>query len=445
MIITKVSLPRRTFLRGVGASLALPLLDAMVPALTAARETAAAPVRRLGVVYVPNGIAMDSWTPKAQGPAFELTPILQPLAPFRERMVVVSGLDGARSKGSHSGAASRFLTGFGGTSSPGGVLASTSIDQIVAKEFGRQTQLASLELSLDGRDEAGSCDANPCGMSNTISWHSPTVPVPMENNPRIVFERLFGDVGSTDPGARLARFKRDRSILDSVTEAASALGRRLGPGDRTRLDEYLGGVRDIESRIQKAEEQSATELPVVAQPAGVPVSFEDYARLMFDLQVLAFQCDLTRVITFMVGREFSGRSYPQIGVPDAHHPLSHHQYDPEKIALMAKLNTYHASLLSYYLGRLQSTGEADGSLLDHLLLIYGAGMSDSNSHDPRNLPILIVGGGGQIKGGRHLKYTESPPAANLLVNVVDKLGIPVEKIGNSTGELNIDLDTLSGL
>jgi len=445
MFITKVSLPRRTFLRGAGATLALPLLDAMIPALTAAAATAATPVRRLGVVYVPNGIDMDRWTPKAQGRTFELTPILQPLAPFRDRMLVVSGLDGAKSKGSHSGAASRFLTGFGGTSSPGGVLASTSIDQIVAKEFGRHTQLASLELSLDGRDEAGSCDANPCGMSNTISWHSPTVPVPMENNPRIVFERLFGDVGSTDAAARLARFKRDRSILDSVTQAASDLGRRLGPGDRTRLDEYLGGVRDIEARIQKAEEQNGTELPVVTQPAGAPVAFEEYARLMFDLQVVAYQCDLTRVITFMIGREFSGRSYPEIGVPDAHHPLSHHQYDPEKVALMAKLNTYHASLFAYYLGKLDSTKEGDGSLLDHLLLMYGAGMSDSNSHDPRNLPILLFGGAGQIKGGRHLKYAAAPPAANLLVNVVAKLGIPVEKIGNSTGALNVDIDTLSGL
>jgi hypothetical protein len=256
---------------------------------------------------------------------------------------------------------------------------------------------------------------------------------------------LFGDVGSTDAAARLARFKRDRSVLDSVTQAASDLGRRLGPGDRTRLDEYLGGVRDIETRIQKAEEQNGTELPVVTQPAGAPVAFEEYARLMFDLQVLAYQCDLTRVITFMIGREFSGRSYPEIGVPDAHHPLSHHQYDPEKVALMARLNTYHASLFAYYLGKLDSTKEGDGSLLDHLLLMYGAGMSDSNSHDPRNLPILLFGGAGQIKGGRHLKYAAAPPAANLLVNVVAKLGIPVEKIGNSTGALNVDIDTLSGL
>ena len=443
MFITRKHLSRRAFIRsGVGATLALPLLDAMVPALSASTDRA--PVRRLGVVYVPNGIDMDRWVPATTGAAFELTPILQPLAPFRDRMLVVSGLDGAKSKGSHSGAASRFLTGFGGTSNPGGVLASTSIDQIVAKELGGHTQLASLELSLDGRDEAGSCDANPCGMSNTISWHSPTLPVPMENDPRVVFERLFGDIGSTGSAARLARLKRDRSILDSITESASALGRRLGPGDRVRLDEYLGGVRDIESRIQKAEEQSATELPVVTQPAGVPASFEEYAKLMFDLQVLAYQCDLTRVITFMIGREFSGRSYPEIGVSDAHHPLSHHQYDPEKMALMARLNAYHVSLFAYYLDRLRATKEGDGTLLDHVVLMYGAGMSDSNSHDPRNLPILLFGGSGLIKGGRHTRYA-ADPAANLLVSVVHKLGIDVEQVGTSQGALNIDLDTLSGI
>ena len=444
MFITKMSLPRRTFLRGMGATLALPLMDAMIPALSTT-SAAATPVGRLGVVYVPNGMAMDTWTPAAAGRSFELSPILQPLAPFRDRLLVVSGLDGAKSKGSHSGAASRFLTGFGGTSNAGAVLASTSIDQIVAKEFARHTQLASLEISLDTRDEAGSCDANPCAMSNTISWHSPTMPVPMENNPRVVFERLFGDVGSTESAARLARFKRDRSILDSVTQSAAALGRRLGPSDRTRLDEYLGGVRDIESRIQKAEEQNATELPVVTEPAGVPVSFDEYAKLMFDLQVLAYQSDLTRVITFMIGREFSGRSYPEIGVSDAHHPLSHHQYDPEKVALMARLNAYHVSLFAYYLEKLRSTKEGDGSLLDHVLLIYGAGMSDSNSHDPRNLPIVLVGGGGRIKGGRHLKYADQPPAANLLVSIVDKLGLPVEQIGTSRGKLNLDIETLTGL
>jgi hypothetical protein len=437
-----MSLPRRTFLRGMGATLALPLLDAMVPALAAGAQTALRPVRRFGVIYVPNGMAMDSWTPAATGSAFELSPILKPLARFQDRMVVVSGLNGAKSKGSHSGASTRFLTGFGANSNAGAVLSSTSIDQLIAREFGRETQLASLELSLDGRDEAGSCDANPCGMSNTISWHSPTVAMPMENNPRVVFERLFGDVGTTESKARRARLVRDRSVLDSVTEAAADLGRRLGAADRVRIDEYLDGVRGIEARIQKAEQQSDTELPVVSQPSGIPVGFEEYAKLMFDLQALAYQVDLTRVITFMVGREFSGRSYPEIGVSEAHHPLSHHQYDPAKVAAMAKVNAYHASLVAYYLEKLASTRDGDGSLLDRTLLMYGAGMSDSNSHDPSNLPILLLGGGGQIKGGRHLRY-KGDPAANLLVTVMDKLGVKVDHVGTSTGELA--LDALSGI
>jgi hypothetical protein len=324
------------------------------------------------------------------------------------------------------------------------VLAGTSIDQTLAKEFAQHTQLPSLELSLDGRDDAGSCDANPCAMSNTISWHSPTLPVPMENNPRAVFERLFGDVGSTDAAARKARYKRDRSILDSVTEAASSLAGRLGPGDRTRLDEYLTGIRDIESRVQKAEEQSAVELPSVAQPAGAPSRFEDYAKLMFDLQLLAYQSDLTRVITFMIGREFSGRSYAEIGVPDAHHPLSHHQYDPAKMALMAKVNTYHVSLFAYYLEKLRATKEGNGTLLDNVLLMYGGGMSDSNSHDPHNLPIVLAGGPSLVKGGRHLKFA-ADPAANLLVTIVDRLGVPVDKVGTSTGKLVVDAEPLSGV
>jgi hypothetical protein len=441
MFVTKMSLPRRTFLRGAGAVLALPLLDAMVPALTASAQTVARPVRRFGVVYVPNGMAMESWTPAATGPAYELSPLLKPMAAFRDRLVVVSGLNGAKSKGSHSGAATRFLTGFGANSTAGAVLSSTSLDQIVAREFGQYTQLPSLELSLDGREEAGSCDANPCGMSNTISWHSATLAMPMENNPRVVFERLFGDVGSTEPKARLARLQRDRSVLDSVTKAAADLGRGLGPTDRARIDEYLDGVRGIETRIQKAEEQSATQLPVVTQPSGVPASFEEYARLMFDLQVLAYQVDLTRVITFMIGREFSGRSYPEVGVSEAHHPLSHHQYDPEKVAAMAKINLYHVSLFTYYLEKLRATPDGDGSLLDHVLLVYGAGMSDSNSHDPNNLPILVAGGNDLIGKGRHLKYA-GDAAANLLVTIADKLGVHVDRVGTSTGELQ--LDRLSG-
>jgi Protein of unknown function (DUF1552) len=440
MFVTKMSLPRRTFLRGAGAALALPLLDAMVPALTASAQTAARPVRRFGVVYVPNGMAMESWTPSTTGSSYELSPLLKPMAAFRDQLLVVSGLNGAKSKGSHSGAATRFLTGFGANSTAGAVLSSTSLDQIVAREFGQYTQLPSLELSLDGREEAGSCDANPCGMSNTISWHSATLAMPMENNPRVVFERLFGDVGSTEPKARLARLRRDKSVLDSVTKSAAELGRGLGPSDRARIDEYLDGVRGIETRIQKAEEQSATELPVVTQPSGAPASFDEYARLMFDLQVVAYQVDLTRVITFMIGREFSGRSYPEVGVTEAHHPLSHHQYDPEKVAAMAKINLYHVTLFSYYLEKLRATRDGEGSLLDHVLLVYGAGMSDSNSHDPNNLPILLAGGTELIGRGRHLKYA-GDAAANLLVAIADKLGVRVDRVGTSTGELPLDRPT----
>jgi len=440
MIITKMSLPRRTLLRGLGAVVALPWLDAMVPALSAAT----APARRLGVVYVPNGMSMGRWTPAATGAAFELTPILAPLAPFRERLLVVSGLDAPPGVGAHTRASTAFLTGMPPSVAPGGGgLAGISIDQLVARHVAADTQLASLEVGLDSRDEAGGCDGNPCAMANTIAWRSPTLPLPVENNPRTVFERLFGDVGSTDPAIRLARGKRSRSILDSVTMAAADLRRDLGAGDTARLGEYLDGVRDIESRIQKAEAHSAANVPVVDQPAGIPASFEEHAKLMFDLQVLAYQSDVTRVITFMIGREYSGRTYPQVGVTEAHHPLSHHQGDPAKLEALAAINIYHVSLFSYYLSKLAATPDGDGSLLDHLLLVYGAGMSDSNAHEPKNVPILLMGGADQrIKGGRHLKYG-GDSLANLLVTVMDKLGLPVERVGVSSREL--DIDTLSGI
>jgi hypothetical protein len=440
MFITKMSLPRRTFLRGMGVALALPLLDSMVPALSAAAK----PVRRLGVVYVPNGMAMDSWLPKADGAAFEMTPILTPLTPFRDHMLVLSGLNAPQGGGTHLGATTKFLTGYPGKGTRGGgVEAGTSMDQLVAKEFAQYTQLASLELGLDSREETGVCDnSNPCAMGNTLSWRTPTMLLAPENNPRVIFERLFGDVGSTESAVRLAHLKTNRSILDSVVQSISDLEQGLGPGDRGKIGEYLEGVRDVERRIQKAEEQDAVELPEVTQPTGIPATFEEHARLMFDLQVLAYQCDLTRVITFMVGREFSGRTYPQIGVPEAHHPLSHHQGDPVKIATMAKVNAYHVSTFSYYLSKLKATADGDGSLLDHLLLIYGAGMSDSNAHDNNNLPIVLFGGPDQIKGGRHLKYS-GLPAANLLLTIMDRLGLHVDQIGN--GHEKLDLEMLSGV
>ena len=441
MIITKRALPRRTFLRGIGATVALPLLDAMVPALSAAARTVANPVRRLGVIYVPNGMAMQYWTPAAEGTQFELTPILKPLAPFRDRLLVVSGLDGPAGGGTHTGASTRFLTGVRAETDG---TASISMDQFVATETGRHTQLASLELALDGRDNSGTCEGKYiCAFTNTISWRSRATPLPMEHNPRAVFERLFGDSGSTDPKDRLARLSKDRSILDSITETVAHLQGRVGPSDSAKIQEYLDAVRDVERRVQKAEEQSEIELIAMEQPAGVPATFGEHAKLMFDLQVLAYQSDLTRVITFMIGREFSGRTYPEIGVPEAHHPLSHHQEDPVKIASMATVNTYHTTLLAYYLEKLNATADGDGSLLDHLVLMYGAGMSNSNAHDYHNLPVLFAGGGaGQLKGGRHLKYADGT-WANLLVSVMEKLGVPIEQIGNSTGKL--DIDTLAGI
>jgi hypothetical protein len=441
MIITKMSVPRRTFLRGMGATLALPLLDAMVPALHAVAKSAANPVRRLGVIYVPNGMAMQHWTPTTEGSAFDLPPVLQPLAPFRERLLIVSGLNGPAGGGTHTGASTRFLTGVKAeTDGTAGI----SMDQMVAKELGQQTQLASLELALDGRDNSGTCEGKYiCAFTNTISWRSRATPLPMENNPRAVFERLFGDSGSTDPKQRLRAMRTDRSILDSVTETVADLQQKLGPGDRRKIQEYLEAVRDLERRIQKAEEQSGKELTPVDQPAGVPATFEEHARLMFDLQVLAYQCDLTRVITFMMGRAFSGRTYPEIGVPEAHHPLSHHQNDPTRIASLAKVNTYHTTLLNYYLDKLNATADGEGSLLDHLTLMYGAGMSDSNAHDYHRLPVLLAGGAtGQLKGGRHLKYADGT-WGNLLVTVMNKVGVRVDHIGDSTGSL--DIETLSGI
>ena len=438
MTITKKALPRRTVLRGLGASLALPLLDGMIPALSAMRNTAAAGMRRFGVVYVPNGMAMQYWTPQTAGTAFELSPILQPMQAHRDRMLVLSGLHPGMGGGAHAGASTKFLTGVPGRMTDGtGIRSGTSIDQLLGQQLGQHTQLATLELGLDSRDFAGSCDAGyACAYTNTISWRNPTTPLPMENNPRVVFERLFGDSGSTDPAVRKARIAEDRSILDSVTDKVDDLQRGLGTGDRRKIAQYLDAVRDVERRIQRAEEQSDRDLPLVQQPAGVPAAFDEYMRLMFELQRLAWQTDLTRVATFMVGREISGRTYNEIGIPDAHHPLSHHLDDPEKIATMSKINTYHVSLFAEFVDTLRATPDGDGSLLDHTLLLYGAGMSNSNAHAAIDLPVMLVGGAGGLPGGRHLTYAQDTPMANLLVAIMDKLGAPVEAVGRSTGKLD---------
>jgi hypothetical protein len=437
----KTSLPRRTVLRGMGATLALPFLDAMVPRAFAAPV----PPHRFQTFYVPNGMAMEYWTPKGEGAAFELSPILEPLAPYRNQMLVLSGIKASWNY-IHAGASGSFLTG-----TPRGgrneieIFADVSMDQLLAKHFADQTQVSSLELSMDAPANAGACTGNlSCVYTHTLSWRSATQPLPMEWNPRAVFERLFGDSGSTDRKAREARLRQHKSILDSVQDKLASLQRELGPGDRTKVDEYTDAVRDVERRIARAEAQPDLELPTIDQPQGAPPVFEDHLALMLDLQLLAFQSDLTRVISFMIGKEQSARPYPQIGVPEAHHPLSHHNDLPELVAQMSKINHYHAQLFSRYLAKLRMTPDGDGSLLDHTTILYGAGISNSQRHSGDNLPLMLVGGGsGRIKGGRHLKYTDKPMMANLLVTLMDKMDVPVDHVGGSNGKLQID--TLSGI
>src|SRR5215470_14946648 len=438
--LTSKSLTRRTVLRGIGASLALPFLEAMVPSARAAAK----PVRRFLTFYVPNGMAMEYWSPKGEGASFELSPILQPLAPFRNQMLVLSGLHSTWNY-IHAGASGSFLTGtMRGGKTEVEIIADVSMDQLLARKFAKDTQLASLELSMDAPANAGACTGNlSCVYTHTLSWRSPTQPLPMEWNPRAVFERLFGDSGTTDRAAREARLRQHKSILDSVADKLASLQRELGPGDRAKVDEYTDAIRDVERRIARAEEQSGLELPAIDQPQGAPPVFEDHLALMLDLQLLAFQSDLTRVISFMISKEQSARAYPQIGVPEAHHPLSHHNDIPELIAHMSKINRYHAQLFSTYLTKLRATPDGDGSLLDHMTILYGSGISNSTRHSGDNLPILVIGGGaGTLRGGRHLAYTDKPTMANLLVTLMDKMGVPVEKVGGSTGKLPLDTVSL---
>ncbi|OFW17939.1 MAG: hypothetical protein A3H97_11565 [Acidobacteria bacterium RIFCSPLOWO2_02_FULL_65_29] len=444
-IITGRALPRRTVLRGLGTTLALPLLDSMFPALSVVGRAAANPVHRFQTFYMPNGMAMPYWDVKDEGSNFELSPILEPLAPFRNQMLMLSGLY-ATWVIAHAGAAGSFLTGItrGGRNETE-ILADVSVDQLLARELGKQTQLASLELSLDATQNAGACTANlSCVYTHTISWRGPKQPLPMEYNPRAVFERLFGDSGSTARAARDARMQQRKSILDAVTERLADVRREVGQQDQLKVDEYAESVRDVERRIQMAEAQSDLELPIMDQPQGAPQVFEDHLALMLDLQILAFRTDLTRVITFMLSKEQSARPYPQIGVPEAHHPLSHHNNDPEKVEKLSKINRYHTGLFAKYLEKLRATPDGDGSLLDHMTILFGAGISNSTSHSGANLPVLLLGGGaGRLKGGRHLRYSDRPWMANLLVTLMDKFDLRVDKIGRSTGRLPID--TLSGV
>ncbi len=447
MFVTKKSISRRTMLRGAGAAVALPLLDAMMPAYAPAATTA--PVKRFGVVYHPNGVIYDEWLPKGVGSNFELSPTLKGLEPFKDKTIVVTGLFSDQAEalgdggGDHSRACGSYLTGVHVKKSDSIVENAVSMDQIAAKAFERDTQLSSLQMTADENSLLGSCDLGySCAYSSTVSWLTPTLPLMAENNPRVLFERMFGASDSTDPKVRAARLKQDRSLIDSVNERVNQLQRKLGKSDNRKVDDYLAALRDVERRIQKAEEQSSKELPDVPQPAGVPDSFEAHVRLLYDLQLLAYQSDLTRVITFMYGREQTGRPYPQIGVPEPHHPVTHHQGDPVKMDKCAKIQRYHIALFTEYLEKLRNTPDGDGSLLDHVILLFGSGISNSDRHTHGPLPTFLVGGGaGTLKGGRHLIYPEHTPLTNLQLTLLNKLGVPAEKLGDSTGQFN----ELSGL
>jgi len=440
MFIAKKHISRRTLLRGAGTVVALPLLDAMIPAFAPAATTA--PVRRFGVVYHPNGVIYDKWLPTGAGSNFELSPTLKALEPFKDKLIVVTGLfsdpaepygDGG---GDHSRACGSYLTGVHVKKSDSLLENAVSMDQIAAKAFERDTQLGSLQMTADENSLLGSCDLGySCAYSSTVSWLTPTLPLMAENNPRVLFERMFGASDSTDARVRAARLKQDRSLLDSVNDRVSQLQRKLGKGDNRKVDDYLTALRDVERRIQKAEEQSSKELPDVHQPAGIPDAFVDHVRLLYDLQLLAYQSDLTRVITFMYGREQTGRPYPQIGVPEAHHPLTHHQGDPVKMEKCTRIQRHHIELFTEYLGKLRNTPDGDGSLLDHVILLFGSGISNSDRHTHGPLPTFVVGGGaGTLKGGRHLIYPEHTPLTNLQLTLLNKLGVPAETLGDSNGQ-----------
>jgi hypothetical protein len=439
MFLTKKHLSRRTLLRGVGAAVALPLLDSMLPAQTPLRKTAAKAFPRLGFVYVPHGAIMDRWTPKVEGSDFEITPILKPLEPYRDRLNIVSGLGhrAADSTAVHSLSPTTWLSGVRPKPTQGvDAYAGVTADQIAAQHIGQDTVLPSMELAIeDASGLIGACDRDyGCIYMNTLSWRTPTTPMPMEINPRKVFERMFGSGGSADD--RAARNKEDRSILDAVMHQASNLQRRLGTQDRATMSDYLENVREIERRIQRAGEQVSADLQLPDEPAGIPFSYEQHVAIMFDLLALAYQADITRVFTFMMAREVSNRTYPQVGVPDGHHATSHHQNRQDKIEKLVKIQTYHLTLFSKFLDKMRTTRDGDGTLLDHSIILYGSNMSNSNAHNHFPLPNLVLGGAaGQVKGGRHMKYEDHTPMANLLVSLLDKSGVKQETLGDSTGRL----------
>ena len=442
MFITRKHLPRRTFLKGMGTAIALPVLDAMVPAMRAA--SAAAPVR-LSIVYVPNGIIMKDWTPKTVGKEFELTRILKPLEAFREDIAVLSGLDDRNGNalgdgpGDHARAGAAILTGVHCKKTAGADIHNgISADQIAAGVIGSKTKFASIELGCEDSRTVGNCDSGySCAYTNSISWRTATTPMPPEVNPRMAFERLFGTADySLDAETRARRAAYRKSILDLVREDTKQLSKSLGQADRRKIDEYLYAVREIEKRIENAEKDNHEVEPAIEKPAGIPFTFPEYAKLMFDLQVVAFQADLTRVVTLMLGREGSMRVYPEINIPDPHHPLTHHRNNAEWIEKVARINCLHTETFAYFLQKLKSTKEAGGTLLDHSMVVYVSGLSDGNRHTHEDLPVLVAGrGDGSLKPGRHILYKKGTPVTNLYVMLLDRMGVQPEKIGDSTGRL----------
>ena len=441
MIITRKAMNRRTLLRGTGAVLALPLMEAMMPASSRAAEAAAAARKRLHVIYAPNGMMMEHWTPAKAGADYEMTPILKPLEPYRNKFQVISGLDHGQAEalgdgaGDHGRCCGTYLTGMHVKKTEGADLTNgISMDQVVAKQYAELTQIPSLEMGLEPPSLVGSCDTGySCAYTNTLSWSNPSTPLPVTVNPREIFERLFGDGDSLDAKSRLAVLKRQASILDFVAEDAKRLSGNMGANDRKKLDEYLTSVRDIERRIQKAESGGAVALPDYARPSGIPDKFADHAQMMIDLMVLAAQADLTRVNTLMLAREVSGRSYPEIDVPDAHHPMSHHGNDPEKIAKLTKINTLHMEQVAYYLKRMSETKDGNGTLLDNTLLLAGASLADPNKHSHKDLPTIVAGG--LTAGNRHLVAEKGTPMTNLMLSMMDQLDVKADKLGDSTGRL----------
>lgn len=439
MIITKKALPRRTFLRGIGTTLALPLLDAMVPSMTAWAATPANPVRRLGFVYMPMGAHMPQWTPAGSGSLGELSPSLRSLASVVDQITVIGNMELRNAyPGTHATSNAAFLSAATAkwTESSDYELG-TTVDQVAAKQLGRETRLPSLELAMDLLHTVGQCDNGyACVYQNNLSWSSPTSPLPAEAHPRIAFERLFGEGGSS--AERLAELRKRSSLLDWVREDIGRLQKKLGPNDRTKVSQYLDTVREVERRIQRAEAETAdSRLPDLDRPVGVPAAYADHARLMFDLQVLALQGDVTRVITFQLARETSTRTYPEIGISEPHHPLTHNSGNAEMLAKVARINAFHVSLFAYFLEKLKATPDGNGSLLDHSIYLYGSGMSDADKHDHVNLPILVAGGGaGKVKGGRHIRYAEPTPLANLHLTLLERVGVRLDSFADSKGKVD---------